>query len=144
MDQPRSAVATHSAIQQARRLTSDATVRAVTVIGLTGIALIHLLDLDSKWHETPYLGVLYLVLIAGCITASGLLLTRHHSLAWTLTTLCALAPLVGYCLSRTTGLPSANADKGNWLEPLGLASLYIEGIIVLLGAAATATQTQAS
>jgi hypothetical protein len=33
--------------------------RAAGVIGLLAIALIHLLDLQSKMHETPYLGVAY-------------------------------------------------------------------------------------
>jgi hypothetical protein len=48
----------------------------------------------------------------------------------------AVSALVGYVLSRTTGLPNASGDVGNWTEPLGLASLFIEGsvIAVALGA----------
>ncbi len=34
---------------------------------------------------------------------------------------------MGYVLSRTTGLPQATGDIGNWTEPLGLASLFVEG-----------------
>jgi len=33
-------------------------------------------------------------------------------------------------LSRTTGLPNATDDIGNWTEPLGLASLVVEGCVV--------------
>jgi hypothetical protein len=40
--------------------------------------------------------------------------------------------LVGFTLSRTTGLPQANADIGNWTESLGLASLFVEGALVAL------------
>jgi hypothetical protein len=31
-------------------------------------------------------------------------------------------------------VPSATKDVGNWLEPLGLASLFIEGILVAVTA----------
>lgn len=111
--------------------------RAVGIVGLSGIALVHLLDLQSKWHEVTYLGVLYVVLIGACVVASALLMTKMTRAAWLLTAGCALAPLVAYCLSRTVGLPSATDDTGNWLEPLGLASLYVEGVVLLLGAAAS-------
>src|SRR5437868_1329456 len=50
------------------------TARGAGVVGLGAIALIHLLDLQGKLSETPYLGVAYLVLIIGCIAASGLLI----------------------------------------------------------------------
>jgi hypothetical protein len=35
-------------------------------------------------------------------------------------------------LSRTTGLPGAMGDIGNWTEPLGLASLYVEACVFAL------------
>jgi hypothetical protein len=35
-------------------------------------------------------------------------------------------------LSRTTGLPGVSDDVGNWTEPLGLASLWVEGVVFLL------------
>jgi hypothetical protein len=35
-------------------------------------------------------------------------------------------------LTRTVGLPGATDDIGNWLEPLGLASLFVEGAVILL------------
>jgi len=34
--------------------------------------------------------------------------------------------------SRTVGLPAATGDIGNWLEPVGLASLFVEATVVLL------------
>jgi hypothetical protein len=108
--------------------------RAVGIVGLAGIALIHLLDLQSKWHETRYLGLLYIVLIVACAVASAMLLTARQREAWMVTAACAVAPLVAYFLSRTVGLPDATGDTGNWLEPLGLASLYVEGMVLILGA----------
>jgi hypothetical protein len=47
-------------------------------------------------------------------------------------------------LSRTTGLPQANGDIGNWTEPLGLASLFVEGCVVALSLwSASLTQEKA-
>jgi hypothetical protein len=43
---------------------------------------------------------------------------------------------LGYVLSRATGLPHANGDIGNWTEPLGLASLFVEGSVVAVAGAA--------
>ena len=44
----------------------------------------------------------------------------------------AAAVIIGYVLSRTTGLPAATADIGNWTESLGIASLFVEGTVVLV------------
>ena len=41
-------------------------------------------------------------------------------------------------LSRTTGLPNAMDDIGNWTEPLGLASLFVEGGVVAIAGTAFA------
>jgi hypothetical protein len=44
------------------------------------------------------------------------------------------AILTGFVLSRTTGLPNATGDIGNWSEGLGLASMFVEaGVIALSG-----------
>ncbi|MCU1485159.1 MAG: hypothetical protein JWN67_1905 [Actinomycetia bacterium] len=102
--------------------------RAAAVVGLLGIALIHLLDLQGKLQETPYLGVAYILLIgAAVITAAALVHTDSRKAWWAAAGL-ALATLVGYAVNRTIGMPSATDDIGNWLEPLGLASLFIEAL----------------
>ena len=47
-------------------------------------------------------------------------------------------------ISRTSGLPGDHDDDvGNWLEPLGLASLLIEGIVVLLAVGRFAARRRA-
>lgn len=33
-----------------------------------------------------------------------------------------------HLIALPVGMPSATEDIGNWLEPLGLASLFIEGV----------------
>ncbi|MDQ6727932.1 MAG: hypothetical protein M3066_17480, partial [Actinomycetota bacterium] len=117
--------------------------RAVGVLGLLGVALIHLLDLQSKFHEAPYLGFAYVALIAGTLATAAVLI-RHDSLkAWTAALVLAGATFVGYGFSRTTGLPLATDDIGNWLESLGLASLFVETCVVALSVYALRTPATA-
>jgi hypothetical protein len=110
----------------------DAIARAVAAIGLAGVALIHLLDVPGKFEETPYMGWLYLALIVGCVGAAGTLVHSSDSRAWTAAALLPLGAIGGYVLTRTIGLPQAMGDIGNWTEPLGLASLFVEGGLVTL------------
>lgn len=117
--------------------------RSVGVLGLLGVALIHLLDLQSKFHEVPYLGFAYLALILGTL-ATAVILVRHDSRpAWVAALVLAGATFVGYALSRTTGLPAATDDIGNWLETLGLASLFVESCVVVLSIHALRTPATA-
>jgi hypothetical protein len=106
--------------------------RAVAAAGLLGIALIHVLDLPGKLRETPYLGAAYLGLIATSLCLAELMLRRDDRRLWVATAGLAAAVALGYVVSRTVGLPGAMDDIGNWLEPLGLASLFVEGTVVLV------------
>jgi hypothetical protein len=110
----------------------DGVGRAVGAVGLAGIALIHLLDLSSKFQETPYLAWLYIALIAGVIACAFELVRTGSARAWLGGGLLASGAVVGYTLTRTTGLPGAHSDVGNWLEPLGLASLFVEVTLLSL------------
>jgi hypothetical protein len=114
------------------RALTDVARRAIGALGLAAIALIHLLDLQSKWHETKYQFVLFALLIVASMVAAALLLGRRHREGWLLAAGCAAGALIAYALSRSVGLPSASDDIGNWLESLGLASLFVEGGVVLL------------
>jgi hypothetical protein len=111
-------------------LARDFVTRAVGVVALCGIALIHLLDSISKFSETPYVAWMYIALMAGSlIVAAGLVHSRDRRL-WLAAGLLAASAITGYVLSRTVGLPNATDDIGNWTEPLGLASLFVEGAVV--------------
>jgi hypothetical protein len=59
-------------------------------------------------------------------------MSRHVWLGWALAGLVSAGAFAGYCLSRTTGLPSASRTSGNWAEPSGVISLIAEGMVVLL------------
>jgi hypothetical protein len=106
--------------------------RAIASMGLLGIALIHLLDLPGKMEETPYLGVAFLGLIVASLALAVVLAVRDDRTVWLAAGGLALAVVVGYVVNRTVGLPAAMADIGNWKEPLGLASLFVEGTVILV------------
>jgi hypothetical protein len=113
----------------------DGIARTIAVIGLAGVALIHLLDLPGKFQETPYLGWLYVALILGCLAVAATLVHSSDPRAWSAAALLPLGAIVGYMLTRTVGLPQATGDIGNWSEPLGMASLFVEGSLVALASA---------
>lgn len=95
--------------------------------GMLAIALIHLLDVINKIKETPYLGGLYILLMVSSIAVAFAVLHKGSALSWAAAGGLAALTLIGFILSRTTGLPSATADIGNWTEKLGLASMLVEG-----------------
>ncbi len=118
-----------------RRRINVPILEGLTIFGLIGVAWIHLLDLADKMEETPYLGMAYIGLIVGCAAAIVLLARRDHR-GFLLAGGLAAATFIGYALSRTTGLPAATDDIGNWSETLGVWSLIAEGAVVALSGAA--------
>jgi hypothetical protein len=104
--------------------------RTLTIAGLSAIGLIHLLDSVETYSETRWLFWAYVALMAGTIIVGGALLHRPDPRWFAAAALLAAAPIAGYILSRTTGLPGSNDDIGAWTEPLGLASLWVEGAVL--------------
>ena len=102
------------------------------LVGLAGIIAIHVMDLQGKLVETPYLGVGY---IAVCLVA-GFLMVRMVSGPTRLDFLAAAglsaAVFAGFVVNRTIGMPSATEDIGNWMEPLGLLSLVVEAFTFVM------------
>ena len=111
-----------------------ATLRGVGFVGLLAIALVHLLDVIGKMSETPYLGVMYIGLMIASVIVAFALLHTGRPITWVAAGALAGLTLLGFILSRTTGLPSATDDIGNWKEGLGLASMFVETGVILLSA----------
>jgi Na+/proline symporter len=108
-------------------------IRASAVIGLAGIALVHVIDTPDKFSELPYVGVMFLGLIAASLGVAALLVRKDDTRAWVIAALLAGSTMVAFVLSRVVGLPGdGRSDVGNWSEPLGLVSLLIEGCVLLL------------
>jgi hypothetical protein len=122
----------------------DAVARTLAVVGLAGVALIHLLDAHDTFVLAPYKGWLYVGLIVGSLGAAAVLVRRSDPRAWAAALLFPLGALVAFVLSRTVGLPNGADDIGNWWEPLGLASLFVEGSLVALAAAVLSENAKTS
>jgi hypothetical protein len=120
----------------ARTVAREVAMRATAAVGLAGIALIHLLDSIGKYHETRYVFWMYVALMLGSVATAGAVLISHRRIVWSAAAALATSAIAGYVISRTTGLPNATDDIGNWTEPLGLASLFVEGCVVALSVVA--------
>ena len=103
------------------------------IAGLGAIIAIHTTELSGKIEETTYLGFGYVLLIAASII-SIVMLAQRDIRGWALGGATALATLVGFVLTRTTGLPGANGDVGNWGETIAVWSLIAEVLVVALAA----------
>lgn len=98
------------------------------------VAVIHVKDQGglTTTRDPHYIGVAYHVLEIVAVVAAALLLAGIVRPGWLLAVGVAAGPLLGYILSRGPGLPHYSDDIGNWTEPLGLASLAVEGALLLL------------
>ncbi len=100
----------------------------IFLIVVTGV--IHFIDAPDTFTEATYKGILFsLNGIGALVAAVGIF--RGKSWGWLLGLLIAGGAFVGYVISRTVGLPGLPVES-EWLEPLGVLSLVVEGIYVLL------------
>jgi hypothetical protein len=113
-------------------LARDVATRATAAVGLAGIALIHLLDSIDTYAETRYLFWMYVALMLACLVLAALVLRGAGRGVWLAAGGLSALVIGGYVLSRTTGLPSADDDVGNWTEPLGIPAVVSEALMVVL------------
>jgi hypothetical protein len=101
------------------------------------VAWIHVTDQGGfPGDKSPgYIAVGYYVLeVVAVVVAIALLTpaTRNRFGTWLLAAAVGAGPMIGYVLTRGPGLPGATDDRGNWGEPLGVASLVVEAVLILL------------
>jgi hypothetical protein len=104
--------------------------RWVGVILLIVIGIIHLLIIRIGLHIQPYLGILFIIAVVAAFAGALWIALKDSAAAWLLGGLAALAPFVGYIVSRTIGLPGIHPLP--WQAPNGVLSLVIEAIVVVL------------
>jgi hypothetical protein len=104
------------------------------------VGVIHVLDQGgiTKYAGSPWwLGWGYrAVEIGGVVTALALVTQRRWMPTWFAALLVGLGPFTGFLLTRLVGLPGDPGDFGNWGDPLGTASLFVEGTLMLTAATA--------
>ncbi len=120
---------------------TDKALAAGGIAGLTITAYIHLTEMSDKFAEVPYLGVGYALLVIACV-AAAVLIIKGDRRGWMLGGGVCLATIVGFVLTRTTGLPASKDDIGNWSESIGTYALIAEGAVVVLAAIALRCRSQ--
>jgi len=119
--------------QSSRMQSADRTLnhrRMAVGISLAAIAAIHVLDLQSKLEEVPYIGVMYILVIVASLILVERLFVVGSRLDFMASAAVAGVVILGFVVNRTVGMPGATDDIGNWFEPLGLLSILVEGFVV--------------
>src|SRR2546428_12161744 len=93
--------------------------------------LIHVVEGPANYHEAAYKGLLFFLNAAGALMAARGIYRGAKLWGWTLGVLLSAGALMLYIVSHTIGLPGLEIDD-EWLEPLGMASLLVEGLYVLV------------
>jgi hypothetical protein len=113
-------------------LADDPAARAVTAIGLFAVGIIHALEIPGQLSGAVWLTIGFIALAVAGPVAGLWLLARPTPLAWEFGGLLCAAAAGGYVLTRSVAVPGDAGDKGNWLEPLGVAGLITEGVVLIL------------
>jgi hypothetical protein len=93
--------------------------------------LIHGVEGPAHYHEATYQGLLFFLNAAGALVAARGIYRCAKLWGWTLGALISAGAFTLYIVSRTIGLPGLEIDD-DWFEPLGVASLLVEGLYVLV------------
>src|SRR5580704_6459633 len=115
---------------------TSAILRATGIVLLMSLAVIHVVQLVPTFQQVPLLGVAYVFLIAAAVIVGARLVKGHESAVqlWLPVAALGLAVFVGYAFTRMLSTPLDNQDVGNWACTLGLAALFVEGLIVAVAA----------
>jgi hypothetical protein len=101
------------------------------------IALIHVVHQGGVAPVTPhYIGIGFYVVELVTAVGGALLMATPATTGWWVSVAGALGPLVGYITSRGPGLPVDSADRGDWMNPMGVASLVVETAVLILAVTA--------
>lgn len=96
------------------------------------VGLIHLLESPDYFEAATYVGALFIANAAGALVAAfGIV--RGNAWGWVLGLLISGGAFVAYIISRTSGLPGAEAlAQESFFEPSGVLSLVVEAFFVIL------------
>ena len=114
------------------RVRSDPVATALAIAGLIAVAAIHLGQVVSTVKQTPYLGTLFVLLVAGCVALAGILLRSDRAEAWAAVAVINALAVGGYVFTRTLSTFVDNQDVGNWSENLGMVALLVEAVLILV------------
>src|SRR5438067_3127249 len=102
----------------------------IVLIAATG--LIHLVNAPNSFEDATYKGLLFLANAVGAAIVAFGIYRGAKSWGWGLGLAVAGGALVAYVISRTIGLPGLEAEPDAWFEPMGAASLIVEGLFTAI------------
>jgi hypothetical protein len=112
--------------------------RTAAAAGLVAIAVLHVAAAGDEWADARGVFWLFIGLAAVCLALAARLALGLDRWAWPAVLGLAVLPIAGYVVSRTSGLPGATDDIGDWGNRLGLATLAVEAVLVALAWNSTA------
>lgn len=105
--------------------------RSLVVLAAVVAAVAHIPVIKPHLAEAPYMGALFILLTAACLTLAVTLTIHDGVVVYALSVLtCGLA-VVGYAATRMVAFPMLSDDVDNWLEPLGVVSICTETVVVI-------------
>jgi FtsH-binding integral membrane protein len=115
---------------------TSAILRTTGIVLLMSLAVIHIVQLVPTFQQTPLLGVGYLFVIAAAVVVGARLVKGHPSAVqlWLPVAALGVAVFVGYAFTRVLSTPLDNQDVGNWACTLGLAALFVVGLMMAIAA----------
>ena len=131
---PRTAAPPNTAASYRPAPGDDPAMRAVAAIGLITVGIIHALEIPGSLTGPAWLTVGFCLLAVAAPVAGLWLLAQPSAAAWGFGGLMCVAAESGYILTRSVPMPGDVGDVGNWLEPLGVASLITQGVVIILAA----------
>jgi hypothetical protein len=116
------------------------------IVLLMSIAVIHIVQLVPTFQQMPVLGVAFVLLIAAAVAVGARLVKGHQSAVqlWLPVAGLGASAIVGYAFTRVLSTPLDRQDVGNWACTLGLAALFVEGVVVAVAAYAISLRRSAS
>jgi hypothetical protein len=114
---------------------TDALTRAAVIAGLTGIAVVHILQAPEGFDDTFYIGLLFCLAVPAALFLAAAVAASNDRRVMELAGGFASLVLLLFIISRCFGLPDFTDYKGVWDEPLGLLSMVSEGLVICATAA---------
>ena len=118
----------------------DAVARIVAIAALAGTAMVHVLQMPDAFGDAGYIGTLFVLVAVAAIALAALMTQSTDDRLWMLAGALPAVVLIGYLLSRTSGLPGFSEGIGQWSNPLALMAIVFESLLVCLSAVRLAPQ----
>jgi hypothetical protein len=108
------------------------TLKGFAIVTIVATGFIHLVEAPDAFGDATYKGLLFVANGVVALVAAVGVYRNQPRWGWSLGLAVAGGAFTGYVLSRTVGLPGLPPEPDAWLEPMGVASLVVEGLFIVL------------